>query len=173
VAEHPEVLADDARSEGRSWVLVRREAGIASVADGGGRLSLDHLFLDDAGVPTFVEVKRSSDSRIRREVVGQMLGYAANGIAHWPVETVRAWCEDDCRQNDRDPVAVLASELRAEDTDAYWDGVGTNLAAGRLRLVFVADQIPPELRRIVEFLNAQMTQTEGSGGRGTAVHRGP
>jgi hypothetical protein len=35
-----------------------------------------------------------------------------------------------------------------------------HLAAGRLRLVFVADDIPPELRRIVEFLNSQMTQTE-------------
>ena len=29
--------------------------------------------------PTLVEVKRSSDTRIRREVVGQMLDYAANG----------------------------------------------------------------------------------------------
>ena len=32
----------------------------------------------------------------------------------------------------------------------------TNLHAGRVRLILVADQIPPELRRIVEFLNEQM-----------------
>jgi hypothetical protein len=31
-------------------------------------------------VPTLLEVKRSSDTRIRREVVGQMLDYAANGV---------------------------------------------------------------------------------------------
>lgn len=35
-----------------------------------------------------------------------------------------------------------------------------NLRAGRVRLVFVADLIPDELRRIVEFLNTQMTPAE-------------
>ena len=30
--------------------------------------------------PTLVEVKRSTDTRIRREVVGQMLDYAAHGV---------------------------------------------------------------------------------------------
>jgi len=34
--------------------------------------------------------------------------------------------------------------------------VKTNLQAGRIRLVFVADEIPAELRRVVEFLNSQM-----------------
>lgn len=41
-----------------------------------------------------------------------------------------------------------------------WDDVGANLKLGRLRLVFVADKISRELRRIIEFLNAQMTETE-------------
>ena len=44
----------------------------------GGRWLVDRLFLDQDGVPTLVEVKRSSDTRIRREVVGQLLEYAAN-----------------------------------------------------------------------------------------------
>jgi len=38
--------------------------------------------------------------------------------------------------------------------------VKTNLKAGRIRLLFVADQIPDELKRIVEFLNAQMDPAE-------------
>lgn len=41
--------------------------------------------------------------------------------------------------------------------------VGTgrdDLRLGRLRLVFVADLISRELRRVIEFLNEQMTQTE-------------
>jgi hypothetical protein len=29
-----------------------------------------------------VEVKRSSDTRLRREMVGQMLDYVANGLRH-------------------------------------------------------------------------------------------
>ena len=40
--------------------------------------------------PTLVEVKRSSDTRERREVVGQMLDYAANAVVYWPIETIRA-----------------------------------------------------------------------------------
>jgi hypothetical protein len=33
-----------------------------------------------------VEVKRSTDTRLRREVVGQMLDYAANAVVYSPVE---------------------------------------------------------------------------------------
>ena len=44
-------------------------------------------FLDQDGIPTLVEVKRASDTRIRREVVGQMFDYAANALLHWPLET--------------------------------------------------------------------------------------
>ena len=36
----------------------------------------------------------------------------------------------------------------------------TNLQAGKVRLIFVADEILPELRRIVEFLNRQMNPAE-------------
>jgi hypothetical protein len=38
--------------------------------------------------------------------------------------------------------------------------VKTNLQAGKVRLIFVVDSIPSELRRIVEFLNAQMDPAE-------------
>ena len=38
--------------------------------------------------------------------------------------------------------------------------MATNLAAARLRLLFVADDIPDELARVVEFLNAQMPGIE-------------
>jgi len=54
--------------------------GVPSIDGGGDRWSADHLFLDQDAIPTFVEVKRSTDTRIRREVVGQMLDYAANAI---------------------------------------------------------------------------------------------
>jgi hypothetical protein len=38
--------------------------------------------------------------------------------------------------------------------------VKTNLGAKRLRLIFLADEIPANLRTIVEFLNEQMTSSE-------------
>lgn len=87
--------------------------------------------------------------------------YAANGTRYWPVDQLRALHEAGCVARDADPGAQLRGVLGEDaDVDAWWDQVETNLRLGRLRLVFVADVISRELRRIIEFLNEQMTQTE-------------
>ena len=46
------------------------------------------------------------------------------------------------------------------DADAFWQAVATNLAAKHLRLLFVADDIPDPLARVVEFLNSAMPDVE-------------
>jgi len=165
--DHPDLLAGDQinRAEPRRWVLVTREIAVPDSQESGGRWSLDHLFLDQDGIPTLVEVKRSSDTRIRREVVGQMLDYAANAVSYWTIEKTRATFEQRVEAMGADPSAEIANLLREPDAepariDGYWQGVSTNLQAGRLRLVFLADEIPNELRRIVEFLNDQMKYAE-------------
>jgi hypothetical protein len=153
IAEHPEVLAGDESGEQSAWLLVQREAGV-------GPWSLDHLYLDQAGVPTLVEVKRSSDTRARREVVAQMLDYAANAAGYWSADSLRTWFEGECKQKQLDPEKTLSEAFGVTDSDGYWETVKTNLAADRIRLVFVADEIPSELRRIIELLNRQMTDIE-------------
>ncbi len=169
VAEHSSILAGDQfdRARPTRWLLVTREAGVPDRDMAKERWSLDHLFLDQDGVPTLVEVKRSSDSRIRREVVGQMLDYAANSVAYWPVGEIRSLFELTCDSTHQNSLECLSSFLSPESPlegtewiDAFWQRVDTNLKAGRVRLVFVADQIPAELRRIVEFLNTQMNPAE-------------
>lgn len=163
LASFPELLAGDQinAQDPRRFLLVAREKGIASEEGGGDRWSLDHLFLDQDGVPTLVEVKRGTDTRIRREVVGQMLDYAANSVLYWPVEELRAQWRESCDREGRDPESVMAEFLGvAADTEGFWTTVRTNLQAGRIRLLFVADKIPSELRRIVEFLNRQMQPAE-------------
>ena len=163
LADHPDLLAGDQINdeEPRRWLLVTREMAVPGEQDGAGRWSLDHLFLDQDAIPTLVEVKRSTDTRIRREVVGQMLDYAANAVAYWPVEDVRARFEDRCKGDGLDPEAVLFEFLSdGQDAPAFWQQVKTNLQAGRVRLIFIADEIPPELRRVVEFLNSQMDPAE-------------
>jgi hypothetical protein len=110
--------------------------------------SLDHLFVDQDGIPTLVEVKRSTDTRIRREVVGQMLDYAANAVAYWPVETIRSQFERTCETRRLDGDQVLREFLTdGQAVEPFWQSVKTNLQAGRIRMLFVADQIPPELKR--------------------------
>src|SRR5713101_6616197 len=92
LAKYPALLAGnqiDPKAP-RKWLFIERESTVPSKEGGGGRWSADHLFLDQDAIPTIVEVKRSSDTRIRREVVGQMLDYAANAVVYWPVERIRA-----------------------------------------------------------------------------------
>lgn len=147
-------------SNPRRWLLVTREAGLPSEDGGAARWSVDHLFLDQDGIPTLIEVKRSSDTRIRREVVGQMLDYAANAVVYWPVESIRAAFEARCAAEEVDSTQVLSDFLGSGETEPFWVLVKTNLQAGKIRMVFVADVIPPELQRIVEFLNGQMDPAE-------------
>ena len=163
LAKHPDLLAGEQidSSEPRRWLLVTREMPVPGEEEGSGRWSLDHLFLDQDAIPTLVEVKRSSNTQIRREVLGQMLEYAANAVTYWPVEDIRARFEAQCETNGSDPEEELGNLLGEEhDTADFWQRVKTNLQAGRIRMVFIADEIPTELRRIVEFLNGQMDPAE-------------
>ena len=163
LADHPDLLAGDQidAEEPRRWLLVTREMAVPGEQDGAGRWSLDHLFLDQDAIPTLVEVKRSSDTRIRREVIGQMLDYAANAVAYWPVEEIKAKFESRCKDDGDDPETELVGLLgEGQDISTFWQSVKTNLQAGRVRLLFIADEIPTELRRVVEFLNSQMDPAE-------------
>jgi hypothetical protein len=160
--KYPNLLAGEHMSGAPlRWLLVKREAGVPAEEGGGARWSLDHLFVDQEAVPTLVEVKRSDDTRIRREVVGQMLDYAANGVVYWPAERLRSDFASRCVREQREPETVFGESLGDDvDPDGFWDAVEQNLRAGRVRLVFVADEIPPELRRVIEFLNERKSPTE-------------
>ncbi|GJE19553.1 hypothetical protein [Methylobacterium marchantiae] len=144
----------------RRFILVKPELSIGHEQET-ARWSVDHLFLDQDGVPTLVEVKRQTDSRLRREVVGQMLDYAANFQSFWSAERIASAFEAACSQAGTEGDAVLAEFLGPEVTSEwFWTAVDTNIRAGKLRLMFVADHVPSELRRIVEFLNEQMSPAE-------------
>ncbi len=79
-------------------LFIEQECFVPSEEGGAGRWAIDHLFLDQDGIPTIVEVKRSTDTRIRREVVGQMLDYASNAVAHGPVPHLRERFAPNCER---------------------------------------------------------------------------
>jgi len=153
VAAHPELISD----QDGALLLIRREQPIADREDGSGRWSLDHLFVTRSGIPVLVELKRAVDTRLRREVIGQMLDYAANGTAYWQggriAESFAASMTELCRDADAELADFIGA---AGDPQQFWEQVDANFAAGRIKMVFVADTIPRELARIVEFLNEQM-----------------
>lgn len=157
LTNHPALLAGESDSSARRFALIKQEAGVPSQEGGANRWSLDHLFVDNEAIPTFVEVKRATDSRIRREVVGQMVDYAANALTYWEIATLR----DQFESHHADPGEALRDLLGEEpDVEGFWERVRTNLTAKKVRLVFVADDIPPELRAAIEFLNEQMQNVE-------------
>ena len=161
LASNPELLSGEQINPDspRRWILVRREQGIADTEGSPHRWALDHLLIDQDGIPTLVEVKRSSNSEIRRTIVGQMLDYAAHATRTWNVGDIRQSFEE----SNKNPEYALNELLQSDsepDADEFWQKVETNLRAARLRLLFVADGIPDELTRVVEFLNQQMPGIE-------------
>jgi hypothetical protein len=165
LADYPDLLPGDQidLENPRRWLLVAREVAVPGSEDDNGRWSLDHLFLDQDGTPTFVECKRSSDTRSRREVVAQMLDYAANGISYWKMDSLRQSAAETAQKNGKsldDEILKLINSDDPSQIDLYWTRVEEKLKSSNVRLIFVADSVPSELRRLVEFLNEQMTSVE-------------
>ncbi len=165
LAKYPDLLPGEQinPADPRRWLLVAREMSVPGSPSETGRWSLDHLFLDQDGIPTFVECKRSNDTRARREVVAQMLDYAANGVFYWTMDALRQAAVETCQKSGNqldDEILALLDTTESGMIDEFWKQVEQNLKTGNVRLVFVADDIPSELRRLVEFLNEKMSNVE-------------
>jgi len=168
IEDYPELLAGEQMDpdDPPRWLLVRREAGIPDSDASSDRWSADHLMLDHNGRPTIVEMKRSSDTRIRREVIGQMLDYAANATMYWPTDRIRMLAAATCGGSDklddrvRNLIGVENTDESLTQIEDYWRQVDNNLRNGELRLLFVADELPRELRRVIEFLNEHMPRID-------------
>ena len=149
VEDNPHLLARAWGDNDCRLFLIKRELEILESEDGSNSYSLDHLLVGEDGVPVLVEVKRSTDTRIRREVIGQMCDYACRACT-WKVDKLRELFMEN-----------NSSEVADEfDNDEFWGQVATNLKAEHLRLVFVADKIPDTLRVLIEFLDRNMDGIE-------------
>ncbi len=179
IARHIDLIGEGANE----FLLVKREQEIPDSEESGGRWSLDHLFVTQDAIPVLVEVKRAVDTRLRREVVAQMLDYAANGTAHWSAGRAAQNFAATCAKEGIDAEERLA-EFLGQDIDQgdFWDRMDQNFRDGRLKMLFVADEIPQELATIVEFLNEhtrdhievraiELRHFEGDGGLLTLVRR--
>lgn len=148
--------------EPRRWLLVKREMPVQDPGSGQNRWNIDFLLLDQSAMPTFVECKRFADTRARREVVGQMLEYAANGSYYWTKDSLQA----DTVQSIEETGLTLDEALQRLapdddlDADGFFQRAEDNLRQGQVRLIFFLEESPFELKSIVEFLNRQMERTE-------------
>ena len=83
-----------------------------------------------------------------------------SSVKYWPVASLQDALEKTAEAEGKS-IEELLEQLRPElDPAEFWRTVETNLKAGRIRMLFVADALPPELIRIIEFLNEQMSPAE-------------
>ena len=158
LASYPDLLPGDQINEAnpRRWLLVKREMGVPDAKAAQDRWSLDHLFLDQDGIPTFVECKRAVNTQVRREVIAQMLDYAANGLAYWRIDHIKQEAASTVKSQNQTLDQAIRTLLHPDaetSVETFWTNVESNLRAGKVRLIFVAERIPKELMRLVVFLN--------------------
>lgn len=140
------------------WMLIKREMPVPDPSTGTDRWRIDFFFVDQNAKPTFVECKRYLDTRARREVVGQVLEYAANAQYFWNADAIRAHAESTAKENLTtvdEAFQALQSEF-ADSTEDFFKEVERRLKASEIRIVFFLEQAPTELKCLVEFMNNQM-----------------
>ena len=145
----------------RRWLLVKREMPVPDPSSGSDRWSVDFFVADQDAVPTFVECKRFADTRSRREIVGQMIEYAANGHYYWTSDIIRDFAEQTASKMGQSLEEVFRLlKPREESVPAYFSRLEENLREGQLRIIFFLEESSMELRSIVDFLNRQMERSE-------------
>jgi len=155
---YPQVIPgkqiDPASDDPPRFVLLRREMPV-------GGWSLDHLYVDQRGVLTLVETKLMQNPESRREVVGQIIEYAANAVESWASGRARQYAAEFWSKQGRALEEILMEEFgEGLDIEEFWQATETNLRHGRVRLIVAADELRPEVRRMIEYLNGEMQNTE-------------
>lgn len=155
IANNPTFILKD--SEEDAPLLIKRELSVPEEFDGSGLWRLDHLFIDSDGTPILVEVKRSANSQIRREIVGQMLDYAVKASRYWTVDFLKSQLKERLINEKLDYKEVVNSFVsRFESEDEFWKSVKSKLRSREMKLVFVADEFPLTLISIIRFLSEEM-----------------
>ncbi len=151
-------LLPGAQSEAANgWLLVGRNLRPAPPYGDVG-WSVDYLFVDREGVPTFVDCKNPLEARGRHEAIGQMLEYVATAQTSWEANDLWEWLTVE-QEDAEGAVAGLLGDSNRSPGDFLGD-VLEKLRAGVFRLVFLVGDAGPELQRVIAFLNRQMNSSQ-------------
>ena len=157
--EHPDLMPlEEIELNAPGLLCIGWEVGLASGAE-------DILYIDQNGLLTVVETKLRKNPEARREVVGQILEYAAQ-MSDWSSADVErqadkffasSECPDQYRGSTLEKalqVFLEASEALPEFSYEYFlQQVQTNIERGHFRLVIAIDEPPEPLLKTVEFVN--------------------
>lgn len=154
IEKHPELIPGDQIALGSAdsprFVMLGDEAH-----------RIDVLLADQHGVLTIVETKMRENPQSRREVVGQVLEYAANVRSAWDAGTIREAAARYWTRHNKEVNQVIRETFGADiDVEEFWQAIQRNIQEGKIRILIVGDSIAPEVRRTIEYLNLEMQNTE-------------
>jgi len=147
IEENPHLIPSPEIVSSPSFVVLKREAGVSSG-------SIDLLLIDQYMVPTILETK-VANPEARRKIVAQGLDYAASLTTQITGEVIGNWAKEYWGEKFN---SVLSETLGVDKLDT--ELIDQNLDKTRIRLIFAADIIPHELKRLVEFLNKSSREME-------------
>ncbi len=126
-----------------------------------GSWSLDFLLVDHHGVPTLVEAKLVENPESRRAVIGQIIEYAANAAEAWSDGKLREKASAYWSKRGKN-IEEIISEFVVDEisVDSFWESVENNLAQDKIRLIVATDELRPEIRKMIEFLNSETNNLE-------------
>jgi hypothetical protein len=147
IATHPEVLPYGDFGLG-PLIPLASELGVASG-------SIDLLAADGAGHLAIIEFKKGTENPDIRHVVAQLLDY---GAALW--RQSYDWLEERCLRGavgPADSLEVLAGQRLdplggSVDSDAFREGVVSQLASGAFAFVYCGRDLDERTRRIMTYL---------------------
>jgi hypothetical protein len=123
--------------------------------------SVGNLYVDQYGMLTVVETKLFESAESRREVVGKIIEYASDAVEAWGNGRARQIAADAWKKKGKVLDNVLNDEFGdAHASESVWQRVEKNLSQGKLRLIIATDELTPEVRRTIEYLNKQMRDTQ-------------
>jgi hypothetical protein len=128
----------------------------------GGTKYIDNLLINSDGRICIVECKLWRNPEAVREVVAQVLDYAAelSGLSYSQLETSAAKAS---RENSRDFLIrrVLGDDAPEDQKVDFIDGLTQSLQRGAFLLLIAGDGIRPALQQIADLLNRSLAFTLG------------
>ena len=122
------------------FLVIKRELGTASG-------SIDLLMIDQNMIPTVVETK-VNNSEVRRKIVAQGIDYVASLYSDLTGEIIEDLAKEYYKNGFRDAIRKLG--IQKIDRKK----LEKNIEKTRFRIIFAADYIPVQLRKMIEFLNS-------------------
>ena len=117
------------------------------------------MYVDSQGVPLLVGVQVGAQSTVDGNALLRLLDRVAVELPRWRDGRMRERVLVTHGYPDEAELLASALDWRA-GASAFWGRVESNLARDHVRIVLVADEVPEDVTRTVEFLDAQLRDVE-------------